>query len=52
MQAGLREAIEVPLSVIRLAAGCWPHLITLAECGNSAAISDVQVMNITQFMII
>jgi len=43
MQAGLREAIEVPLGVIRLAAGCWPHLVTLAEHGNATAISDVQV---------
>ena len=43
MQAGLKEAIEIPMAVMRLAASCWPHLVTLAEYGNITAVSDVQV---------
>ena len=43
MQSGLKKAIEVPLAVMRLANGCWPHLATLAQHGNITTISDIQV---------
>ena len=43
MQEGLKEAIEVPLSVMRIAHGCWEHMITMATHGNNTALSDIQV---------
>ena len=43
VDSGLKKAIEVPLTIIRIAHDCWPHLETLAEHGNIAAITDLQV---------
>ena len=43
MQDGLKEAIKVPLNVMRIAHGCWEHMITMATHGNSTALSDIQV---------
>lgn len=44
MQAGLKEAIEVPLDLMRMANSCWPHVATIAQHGNVTAISDIQVI--------
>jgi glutamate formiminotransferase/formiminotetrahydrofolate cyclodeaminase len=43
MQAGLRRAIEVPLSVMRVADRCWEPMIELAAHGNPASRSDLDV---------
>ena len=43
IDAGLKKAIEVPLTVLRIAHSCWPHLETLAAHGNPTAITDLQV---------
>lgn len=43
LQDGLKQAIEVPLSVMRIAYGCWDHMITVATHGNETALSDIQV---------
>lgn len=43
MQAGLKKAIEVPLGLMKVASGCWPHLTTIAQHGNITALSDIQV---------
>lgn len=43
MQAGLRQAIEVPLSVMRIADRCWQPMIELAQYGNPASRSDLDV---------
>ena len=43
MDNGLKKAIEVPLSVMRLANGCWPHMMTLADHGNITTLSDLKV---------
>ena len=45
MDSGLKKAIEVPLSLMRLAHGCWPHMMTLAEHGNITTLSDLKVTN-------
>lgn len=43
MQAGLRKAIEVPLETMRVADACWVGLLGVAEHGNIASRSDVEV---------
>lgn len=43
VQAGLRQAIEVPLSVMRIADRCWEPMIELAQFGNPASRSDLDV---------
>lgn len=43
MQASLRRAIEVPLSVMRAADACWAPMIEMARHGNAASKSDLEV---------
>jgi glutamate formiminotransferase/formiminotetrahydrofolate cyclodeaminase len=43
MQAGLKTAIEVPLTTMRLGDRAWEHLLEVAKYGNPASKSDVQV---------
>ncbi|MFO8085965.1 MAG: glutamate formimidoyltransferase [Desulfobacterales bacterium] len=43
MQEGLKKAIDVPLSTMRLADAAWDSLIHIAEHGNIASASDVEV---------
>lgn len=43
MEAGIRYAISVPLSLMRIAHSCWPHLLTLATHGNIQTMCDLQV---------
>ena len=43
MQAGLRDAVVVPLSAMRIVDGCWEALEALATHGNFASRSDLEV---------
>lgn len=43
MQEGLKKAINVPLSVMRIADSCWEWMIQMAEHGNIASKSDLEV---------
>jgi glutamate formiminotransferase/formiminotetrahydrofolate cyclodeaminase len=43
VQAALRRAVEVPLSVLRRADGCWDALVGMARHGNYASRSDLEV---------
>ncbi|WP_419176332.1 glutamate formimidoyltransferase [Desulfosediminicola sp.] len=43
MQAGLKTAIQVPLTTMRLADSAWDALNLVAEYGNPASKSDTQV---------
>jgi glutamate formiminotransferase/formiminotetrahydrofolate cyclodeaminase len=43
MQAGLKTAIQVPLNTMRLGDKSWDALCEIAEHGNPASKSDVQV---------
>jgi glutamate formiminotransferase/formiminotetrahydrofolate cyclodeaminase len=43
MQAGLKKAIDVPLSVMRISDSCWPNMVELAKLGNAASASDLAV---------
>lgn len=43
MQAGLKKAVDVPLSVMRLADSCWDSMIEMASHGNIASKSDLEV---------
>jgi glutamate formiminotransferase/formiminotetrahydrofolate cyclodeaminase len=43
MQAGLRKAVEVPLRTMRIADGCWEAMLGMAEHGNPASRSDLEV---------
>lgn len=43
MQAGLKKAIEVPLTTMRIADQAWDHMLEAARHGNIASKSDVQV---------
>ena len=45
MQAGLKEAIQVPFDLMKVCQECWPHLLVLAEHGNIQTMSDLQVYN-------
>jgi glutamate formiminotransferase/formiminotetrahydrofolate cyclodeaminase len=43
MQEGLRNAVEVPLRTMRIADGCWEAMLGMAENGNPASRSDLEV---------
>jgi glutamate formiminotransferase/formiminotetrahydrofolate cyclodeaminase len=43
VQAGLRQAVEVPLTVLRLGDGCWDAMVEMARHGNIASRSDLEV---------
>jgi glutamate formiminotransferase/formiminotetrahydrofolate cyclodeaminase len=43
MQSGLKTAIKVPLTTMRLADQAWDALVEVAKFGNPASKSDVQV---------
>ena len=43
MQSGLKTAIEVPLTTMRLGDNAWKPLLEVAKYGNPASKSDVQV---------
>lgn len=43
MQEGLKKAIEVPLTTMRLANETWDYVIQTARIGNIASKSDVEV---------
>jgi glutamate formiminotransferase/formiminotetrahydrofolate cyclodeaminase len=43
VQAGLRSAVEVPLTVLRTADGCWDAMVEMARHGNIASRSDLEV---------
>ena len=43
MQAGLKTAVQVPLTTMRLGDSAWEMLTLVARHGNAASASDVQV---------
>ena len=43
MQEGLRVAIEVPLRTMRAGDACWDAFLGVAQHGNVACLSDMQV---------
>ncbi|XP_039336369.1 formimidoyltransferase-cyclodeaminase isoform X1 [Saimiri boliviensis] len=43
LQEGLRRAVSVPLTLAETVASLWPALQELAQCGNLACRSDLQV---------
>ncbi|MFA6571261.1 MAG: glutamate formimidoyltransferase [Bacteroidota bacterium] len=43
MQNGLKKAIEVPLTTMRLGNSAWESIVELAKYGNIASRSDVEV---------
>jgi glutamate formiminotransferase / formiminotetrahydrofolate cyclodeaminase len=43
LQAGLQKAVDVPLTTMRLADACWAPLLEMAEHGNFASRSDLEV---------
>ncbi len=43
MLAGLKKAVEVPLTTMRLADRCWEAMIEMAAHGNFASRSDLEV---------
>ncbi len=43
LQAGLRKAIEVPLSTMRIADAAWAPMLEMARHGNIASRSDLEV---------
>lgn len=43
IQAGLREAVAVPLEVMRTADRCWDAMVEMAREGNFASRSDLEV---------
>lgn len=43
VQAGLKKAVEVPLTTMRLADRCWETMIEMAAHGNFASRSDLEV---------
>lgn len=43
MQAGLKKAVQVPLATMRVGDRCWPALLEMAEHGNLASRSDLEV---------
>ena len=43
LQAGLKKAIQVPLSTMRLGDEAWDSMVEIARHGNPASTSDVQV---------
>ncbi|NIM47790.1 MAG: glutamate formimidoyltransferase [Gemmatimonadales bacterium] len=43
VQQGLKNAIEVPLTVMRVADRCWEPMVEMAQHGNIALRSDLEV---------
>ena len=43
LQDGLQAAVQVPLEVMRTGDRCWPALLEMAEHGNTASRSDLEV---------
>ncbi len=43
MQEGLKKAIDVPLSVMRISDSCWHYMTELAKVGNINSSSDLAV---------
>jgi glutamate formiminotransferase/formiminotetrahydrofolate cyclodeaminase len=43
MQEGLKKAIDVPLSVMRISDSCWQWMFEMANYGNIASSSDLAV---------
>jgi len=43
MQEGLKKAITVPMSVMRISDTCWEAMIEMAKLGNIASKSDLEV---------
>jgi glutamate formiminotransferase/formiminotetrahydrofolate cyclodeaminase len=43
MEAGLKKAVEVPLTVLRLGDGCWDGMAEMARHGSIASRSDLEV---------
>jgi glutamate formiminotransferase/formiminotetrahydrofolate cyclodeaminase len=43
MQAGLQKAVAVPLETMRVGDSCWDALVGMAEHGNLASRSDLEV---------
>lgn len=43
MQAGLKKAIEIPLKTMKIGDAAWDALIEVAQYGNIASASDVEV---------
>jgi glutamate formiminotransferase/formiminotetrahydrofolate cyclodeaminase len=43
MQAGLKKAIEVPLTTMRIGDGAWAAMVQMAREGNIASRSDLEV---------
>ena len=43
MQEGLKKAVNVPLSTMRIADGCWNAMMDMAEHGNINSRSDLEV---------
>jgi len=43
MQEGLKKAIDVPLTVMRIADSCWKYMTELAKVGNINSASDLAV---------
>ncbi len=43
MQAALKEAVQVPLEVMRTADRCWEPMLEMAAHGNPASRSDLEV---------
>jgi glutamate formiminotransferase/formiminotetrahydrofolate cyclodeaminase len=43
MQAGLQKAVEVPLRAMRAADACWDAMLEMADHGNLASRSDLEV---------
>jgi glutamate formiminotransferase/formiminotetrahydrofolate cyclodeaminase len=43
MQEGLKKAVNVPLSVMRIADSCWEWMMQMAKYGNLSSSSDLAV---------
>jgi glutamate formiminotransferase/formiminotetrahydrofolate cyclodeaminase len=43
MQEGLKKAIDVPLTVMRIADSCWEWMVEMAKYGNLNSSSDLAV---------
>jgi glutamate formiminotransferase/formiminotetrahydrofolate cyclodeaminase len=43
MQAGISQAVQVPLEVMRIADRCWEPMLEMAAHGNPASRSDLEV---------
>lgn len=43
MQEGLKKAIDVPLSVMKISDACWQWMIEMSKHGNIASKSDLEV---------